>query len=153
MSDIFEGPKTVHVYSTLTNDQIYPVYGKSPQGDHVVEAHVLIRGGAHRINRALVTPLGMRTSISERALEHLERSPVFQAHVNRGYITVRRDQVDIERAVAAHTSHRDPSAPIVPEDYTNVDPNDPEKMEAIPVGTKGGKGRKPNLKEQPAWKQ
>ena len=152
--DIFAGPKTVHVYSTLTNSQEYPVYTKSPQGDNLVGATVHIKGGAHRAEKTLVTPLGMLTSISERALEHLQTSPVFREHVKMGRITVRRDQVDIEKAVADHDSFKDQSAPITPEDFMNVDPNDPNEVKAIPttLGAEKGKGRKVVTRGTPDWK-
>jgi hypothetical protein len=153
--DIFSGPKTVHVYSTLTNSQEYPVYGKSPQGDNLMHASVHITGGAHRALKTLETPLGVLTSISEAALAHLQTSPVFREHVKTGRITVRRDQVDIERAVADHDAYKDPSAPITPEDFMNVDPNDPNEVKPIPttIGADKGKGRKVVTRGAPVWKE
>lgn len=143
--DIFEGPKTVHVYSTLANSQQYPLYKRDPQGNAHILAHVHINGGAGLANKHLITPLGVMTAISEKALEHLEQSHVFQKHVERGFITVRRDQVDIERAIAEHTSERDPSAPIVPADYEKAKEeaeSDEEAIVALPEGVKKSSKRK-----------
>jgi hypothetical protein len=156
--ELFAGPKTVHLYSSLTNDQLYPVYEKKidegPNGQkrqvNVIVAHVFVEGGAHRMDKRLDTPIGKLTSVSEKALEFLQTSHVFREHVKNGYVTVRRDQVDIERAVAAHTSERDPSAPLTPEDWMNEDPN----TTPIP-STKGadvGKGRKVSTRRQAEWK-
>jgi hypothetical protein len=152
--DIFDGPKTVHIYSSLTNSQEYPVYGKSPQGDNILHASVHIKGGAHRAQKTLITELGILTSVSEKALEHLRQSKVFNAHVEAGRITVRRDMVDIEKAVADHDSYKDPSAPITPEDFMNVDPNDPNEVKPIPttLGAERGKGRKVVTRNAPEWK-
>lgn len=142
MNDIFAGEKTVHIYSTLTNAQQYPVYRKSPQGDNVVEAYVHINGGSGLANKHLITPVGVLTSVSERAYEHLKESSIFQAHVEAGYITVRDKQVDIERAVADHSSERDNSAPLTPEDYTGVDAEDDAVAVPITAGAEKGKGRR-----------
>lgn len=138
--DVFAGEKSVHVYSTLANAQLYPVYRKSPQGENIIEAHVHINGGAGLANKHLITPLGVLTSISEKALAHLEENHAFRFHRDAGHITVRRDQVDIERAVSDHSSERDTSAPLTPEDYTDVDP----QTDAVPttIGAERGKGRK-----------
>lgn len=144
-NDVFAGPKTVHVYSTLTNSQQYPLYERDPQGNAHILAHVHINGGAGLANKHLITPLGVMTAISEKALEHLEKSHVFQKHVERGFISVRRDQVDIERAIAQHTSERDPSAPIVPEDYMQAKEeaeSDEEAVVALPEGVKKTSKRK-----------
>jgi hypothetical protein len=133
-NSIFEGPKTVHVYSTLANSHQYPVYAKSPQGDNVITAYVHINGGAGVANKHVQTPVGVLTPITERALEHLLESMVFKHHVAQGRITYRKDQVDIERAVADHTSQRDPSAPITPQDYqADVErADDPDEVVALP---------------------
>ncbi|AAT37728.1 gp22 [Burkholderia phage BcepB1A] len=144
-NSIFDGPKTVHVYSTLANSQQYPLYERDPQGNAHILAHVHINGGAGLANKHLITPIGVMTAISEKALEHLEQSHVFQKHVERGFITVRKDQVDIERAVAEHTSERDPSAPIVPEDYqqdAERAEEDPDAAVALPQGVKNSRKRK-----------
>lgn len=140
MKDIFEGEKTVHVYSTLTNSQQYPVYRKSPQGENIIEGHVHIKGDTGLANKHLVTSLGSYTPITPEALQHLRQSPVFVAHEKNGFITVRERPVDIEVAVSEHTSNRDKSAPLTPEDYTGADPD----SEAVPTttGAQAGKGRK-----------
>jgi hypothetical protein len=142
MKDLFQGEKTVHVYSTLTNAQQYPVYRKSPQGENIVEGHVHIKGDAGLANKHLVTSLGAYTAITPEALQHLRKNIVFQQHEKNGHITVRSAPVDIEKAVAEHTSDRDESAPLTPEDYTGADPE--ADAVAIPTteGAKVGKGRK-----------
>lgn len=135
-----EGPKTVYVYSTLTNSQQYPLYRKSPQGENIIEGYVHIKGDTGLANKHLVTSLGAYTAITPEALQHLRQSVVFQHHEKNGYITVRDAPVDIERAVAEHTSTRDESAPLTPEDYAGVDP----ERDAVPTtkGADAGKGRK-----------
>jgi len=145
MNDLFEGDKTVHVYSTLTNSQQYPVYSKSPQGENIIEGHVHIKGDTGLANKHLVTSLGAYTAITPEALQHLRASSVFKQHEKNGFITVREKRVDIEAAVSEHTSERDNSSPIVPEDYTGVDPE--ADAVAIPK-TDNGKGRKVPVKRR-----
>jgi hypothetical protein len=140
MTDLFAGEKNVHIYSTLTNAQQYPVYRKSPQGENILEGHVHINGDAGLANKNLITSLGAYTPITPEALQHLQRSHVFQQHVKNGFITVREKPVDIEKAVSEHTSVRDNSAPLTPEDYAGADPD----TDAIPStkGSQNGRGRK-----------
>lgn len=143
--DIFAGPKTVYVYSKLANAQQYPVYERDPQGNAHSLGHVHINGGAGIANKHLISPLGVMTPITEEALAHLETCHVFNVHRDNGFISVRRDQVDIERAVAELTSERDNSAPIVPEDYqADVEraEEDPDAAVALPEGVKARAKRK-----------
>jgi hypothetical protein len=144
--DIFAGPKTVHVYSTLTNSQNYPLYERDPQGNAHIVAHAFIEGGAHRANKRIETPIGIMTPVSEKMLAHLLENHTFQQHVSSGRITYRRDQVDIEKAVADHSSYKDQSAPLTPEDYTEdaKRAENPDEVVAIPTtaGAQSGKGRK-----------
>lgn len=136
-----DGEATVHVYSTLTNSQQYPVYRKSPQGENIIEGHVHIKGDAGLANKHIVTSLGAITAVTPEALQHLRESVVFQQHEKNGFITVREgSKVEIETAIASHTSERDQSAPLTPEDFAGADPD----VDAIPTteGAQTGKGRK-----------
>lgn len=137
-----DGDASVHIYSTLTNSQQYPLYRKSPQGENIVEGYVHVKGDAGLANKHLVTSLGAVTRVTPEALQHLRKSVVFQQHEKNGFITVRAAPVEIEKAIAEHTSERDESAPLTPEDYTGADPE--KDAEAIPTtpGAQQGKGRK-----------
>jgi hypothetical protein len=143
---IFAGPKTVSVYSTLTNSQNYPLYERDPQGNAHIIAHAFIEGGAHRANKRIETPLALETRISEAMLEHLLQNHTFQQHMKAGRITYRKDQVDIEKAIADHNAYKDQSAPLTPEDYTEdaKRSNNPDEIVALPTtaGAETGKGRK-----------
>jgi hypothetical protein len=137
MKDIFVGEKTVHVYSTLTNSQQYPVYRKSPQGENIIEGHVHIKGDAGLANKHLVTSLGSYTAITPEALQHLRQNVVFQQHEKNGFITVREKKVEVEAAVSEHTSERDNSAPLTPSDYVaaaELADADEEAVVAVPKG-------------------
>jgi hypothetical protein len=133
-NSIFAGAKTVHVYSTLSNSQQYPLYERDPQGNNVIKAYVHINGGAGVANRRIETPVGVMTPITPAALEHLQKNSTFRHHVKMGHITFREDQVDIERAVAEHTSIKDQSAPLTPNDYIEEAERaeDPDEVVAVP---------------------
>jgi hypothetical protein len=158
--DIFSGPKTVHVYSKLTNDQLYPVYDnkieEGPEGKrqvNIIVAHVFIEGGAHRMDKRLETSVGKLTSISEKALDFLLKScDVFKAHVKHGMVTYRRDMVDIERAAADFTSERDPSAQLTPEDWMGADPNETPIPTTKAAEQKRGGARRVKTDRPADWK-
>lgn len=107
--------KQVHVYSTLTCDNIYHRTKQGGADLPVFEGDVLIKGGAGIANDRLITPRGVVTTITEEQLEICRADPVFVAHEKNGFIQVGERLIDVEKAVA-DMEGRDKSAPIVPAD-------------------------------------
>lgn len=115
-----------YIYSTLTCDNEYVLYKKGGADIPVVETSVLIKGGANLATKRGDTPPGAVTIVTDGQLAALEQNPVFQTHVENGFIIVSKSKPDVE-VVAADMTSRAPDAPIVPEDY------DPDSKEAKPT--------------------
>lgn len=108
--------KTVHVFSTLANDQRYVNYDTNPEGIPLPTSDIFIKGGAGVANDRLITPYGVATEIPEEHVAELEKNPVFLKHKKAGYITIRDRKADAEK-VASDMNARDPSKPLTPADY------------------------------------
>lgn len=105
-----------YIYSTLATDVTYTLYDKGASDLPVVDKKVFIRGGTGVANKYLQTPMGVMTEVSDAELEIMKQVPLFQRHVDKGFITVEKKNVDPE-VVAADMESRDVSAPLVPEDF------------------------------------
>lgn len=108
--------KSVHVFSTLANDQRYVNYVSSPEGVPTPTSDILIKGGAGVANERLITPLGVHTEVTEEALAELEKNPVFAQHKKNGFITVQTRKADADK-VATDMNAKDRSRPLTPADY------------------------------------
>lgn len=126
------------VYSTLTNDQLYtnwlpPVErGSLP----IKDTEVLIKGGANRATKMLITPRGVVTEVDDEQLAALEKNYDFNRHTKAGHIRVRSDEVHPEVAVAADMKQKDESAPLTPMDF----PDGPDGVKITEKDDKPKKG-------------
>ena len=109
-----------YVYSTLSNDNRY--------GD------VLINGKANVANKNVITPLGVVTRITSAQLDECKSYPVFQLHLDNGYLTVEKHKEDAD-LVASDMTGRDASAPETPETLMLND-SDVESVEGTHVTRK-----------------
>lgn len=105
-----------YITSKMATDVNYTFYTKGPNGINVVTDEITINGGADVINkRTLITPEGMITEISDDKLEKLKSHPVFQQHIQNGFIVV----VDTEKQ--AEKEHKnleeDKSKQLTEKDY------------------------------------
>lgn len=132
----------IFVYSTLTSSTKYTNWNKGPGDLAKRTGSVLIQGGSNVANKHLVTPRGVVTEVSEEQLKILESNETFKRHKARGYIKVERIKAEtIEKAVSDMVQ-RDPSAPLVPEDYdaeaaAAPKTNKPKGEKAAPPPPKG----------------
>jgi len=99
-----------HVYSTITNDTKYGHYTKGGGDLPILEKTVLIKGGATRGGKGLITPLGVGTHVSDEDLEYLESLPSFQRHKKAGFITVVKTAKNAD-VVAKDMNPNDNSSP------------------------------------------
>lgn len=113
--------KDVYIFSTLTADQIYPVYQKT-EDLPAVAGEVFIKGGANMPGDGKNVPPGAVTKVTAEQLEMLEKSPGFIQHRDNGYIIVSKSKVDPE-VVAADMTSRDASAPLTQEDVASLAPS------------------------------
>lgn len=89
-----------YVYSTMSNDNKY--------------GSVLINGKANIANKHIMTPLGVATRVTSAQLDEAKTFPVFQLHMDNGYLTVEKFKEDADK-VASNMQGRDNSAPETPE--------------------------------------
>jgi len=113
------GGETVHVYSTLANDQLITIYADNAERMNdlppVVEK-VLIKGGAGIASKNLITPMGIHTQLSIDEYNAIKDHWHFQEMVERGHLKVESRKVDIEAAIGDMNAN-DPSSPLTPADY------------------------------------
>ena len=108
-----------YIYSTLTADQEYTVYPPfDPKQIPKPNRKILIYGGANVINRNLITPRGVSTTVSDEELKILETIPSFKRHLERGFLTVDRNRADADK-VAKDMTPRDKSAQMEDKDFEN----------------------------------
>ena len=107
-----------YVYSTLTNDQIYTLWKCDPQAQkpNVPLKKVQIKGGHGRMDKNLVTPLGIVTEVTDEELEALNKISSFKKHIDKGFIKVDKKNVDPEKAVSTMKG-KDKSAQKTPADF------------------------------------
>jgi hypothetical protein len=90
-----------HVISTLGADVKYTRWVNSA-GLNTVEKAVLVRGGAGVTNKALITPDGVRTEVSDEDAEFLAQDPMFKFHQERGHVKIvsmARDPDDVAQSM------------------------------------------------------
>ena len=134
-----------YVYSTLTNDYAYTnfepvtINGQPRQikrSSDGFKEQILIKGGANIPNDHFITPLGVRTEITERQYAALQDNRTFQKHLKQGLILVKSEKDDPEAVARAYMLARDQSAPLTPQsDVFKKD--DPESVK--PSETLGGR--------------
>lgn len=117
--------RTVHVYSKLANHQKYTIYKDkaADEGNEFkqIESQVLIAGGAGLADKHLVTPAGVHTEISEEDAQALLKNHVFNLHRKNGHITLEQRKADVDKVVGDMAGDTDPSTPITPSSYEDVD--------------------------------
>jgi len=105
-----------YIYSTLSNDNEYPIYENGGADVKVVKKSIRIKGGANVANKNLITPLGVMTEVTAAELAELEKNEVFITQKAAGFITVDNKKTDADNA-AKNMTKEDKSAPATPEHY------------------------------------
>lgn len=106
------------ICSTATNDAFYVHYEKGGADLPVLKKRVLIKGGANRGGKGLVTPQGIVTSVTDEELEFLKGNKAFQRHMKRGFLTIVEQKKEPEaNKVAKDMTKQDESAPLKDADY------------------------------------
>lgn len=114
---------TYYIYSTLASDNVYAAHGPAVDGLPQAREGILIRGGYGVATRALVTPRGSVTPITDEQYARLQDDAVFVLHRDNGFIAVEQSSAPAE-VVAANMAQNDPSAPLEPGDL-DLDPDSP----------------------------
>lgn len=105
-----------YVFSTMSTDVAYAVYGEKVNDMPTIERQIVINGGANVATKNLITPRGVMTSVSDEDMELLSADPVFQMHKQNGFIAVEKKAADPEK-VAAGMEARDQSAQLETGDF------------------------------------
>lgn len=107
-----------YVYSTATNDGYYCDYEEGGADLPTLKRKILIKGGANRGGKGLITPLGVGTRVTDEELEFLEKHEAFNRHKKRGFLTVvkAKKAPDADK-VAKDMTEKDASAPLTADDY------------------------------------
>lgn len=107
-----------HVYSTITNDTMYGHTLPGGADLRIRGRQILIKGGANRGGKGLITPYGVRTEVSEEELEYLRTVEAFNRHESKGFLKIveSRKAPEVEE-VAGDMEKKDLSAPKTPVDY------------------------------------
>lgn len=120
----------VYVYSTLTCDQAYTQWNRDVNGNPVRVRAVLIKGGSNVADKNFHTPYGVVTRVSQEDYDLLKNEPSFIRHCDAGYIRVEQKKEDTELVVSDMVG-RDESAPLVPQDYSEVNQVDEVKIPKV----------------------
>lgn len=105
------------IYSTLSCPQRYTKFVPGAEGGIPrEEGSVLIHGGANVADRAIITPRGVVTEVSDEELALLKENKLFNTHCENGFITIETKKVDVEK-VTPDMEARDGSAPLTPGDF------------------------------------
>lgn len=106
-----------YVYSTLATDVRYTKWLPATANDELrIDRQVLIKGGANVADKRIITPRGVVTEVTNDDVDLLMQNEIFQIHFDAGHVTIERSKQDAE-IVAADMTTREPSSPLVPEDY------------------------------------
>jgi hypothetical protein len=106
-----------YVFSTATTPVSFVEY--SPHVANrvpTVKRKVIIKGGANRPTKHLLTPRGIATEVSAEDMDFLSKDVKFQKMVKEGFMTFASDEREIDRVVSDMKA-KDNSAPGVAADF------------------------------------
>lgn len=112
-----------YVYSKLVGDQCYTLYKPLEKGSRAPLSQrrykVFIKGGANVAKGRtpeIITPMGVRTKITEEEFDALKKCKVFRIHLENKHIIVDQVKANPDK-VAKNELEPDVSRPRVPEDF------------------------------------
>lgn len=109
----------VYIISTMSNDNIYCIYEKR-NDIKVVSKEIRIYGGANIQNpRTLqMSSNGVTTAISKDDFEDLKNVPMFQEHLEKGFISIIQSNENDAKKKSEKVNLKDKSAQYTEENYT-----------------------------------
>lgn len=111
--------KKFYVYSKLSNSQLYTEFVAGGADLPGIAHSVHIKGGAGLADRHIITPLGVRTEVTERDVESLKNNPVFQQHEKNQFVVIEAKPFEVDKVVANMGDKVDPSSPLTDADYAD----------------------------------
>lgn len=131
-----------YIFSTLSSDTTYQNYAEGGSDLPNAAGSVTVTGRAGIADkRTLDTPRGAATKVTDEQLAILESNSVFQLHKANGFVTIENSDADIDSVVANMTG-RDPSSPLVPQDFVqgDIETTRQNNQVSAPETSNGGKG-------------
>ena len=104
-----------YIANTLSTDVNYCFYGRTPTGSNEVRRSILISGKANVADKHFITRDGVTTKVTNEELEQLKKHPVFQKHLENGFIKISATEGRAENV--KDLEKKDKSAPLTPKDY------------------------------------
>ena len=100
-----KGAKMTTIYSSLSNDKTFPVYGKR-SGDGTTAnrftSAVLIKGGANVIDKRTHELRGaVATELSKEDYDHVKDNPQFKRLLQRGFFSLTPPKRSKKRQISA----------------------------------------------------
>lgn len=125
------------IYSTLTCSNTFVLY--APKNDPNALSRIIKRieiHGGHGMKhpKALDTPKGVVTQVSDEELDLLQQSSSFKRQVAAGFIVVDAKKIETEK-MAENMAQKDASAPLTPKDFEVAK----DSTEEAPIFKKKGK--------------
>lgn len=116
--------ETFYIVSRASQDTAYTGWTKNKNGINKREMTVLIRGGAHVVDkRTLTVPNGVVTPVSAEELEFLKTNSAFKRHLERGFLSIEtgKDKAEEEAEKESTDSEgnviKDKSAQLTEKDF------------------------------------
>ena len=125
------------IYSTLTCSNSFAVYAPKtdPKALSRIVRRIEIHGGHGMKNpKALDTPMGVVTKVSDEDLELLQKLSSFKRQVAAGYLVVDNKKTDPAKK-AVDMNPKDASSPLTPKDFEKSE----DGTEEVPIYKKKGK--------------
>jgi len=125
------------IYSTLTCSNSFAIYApkNDPKALSRIVKRIEVHGGHGMKNpKALDTPMGVVTRVTDEELELLKKDLTFQQHVKDGYLVIDNKKMDPAKK-AVDMNPKDESAPLTPKDFEKSE----DSSEEIPLYKKKGK--------------
>ena len=122
-----------YITSRLATGVEYTFYEKGANGINQVVDVISVNGGADVINkRSLETPYGVVTEISDDKLAKLKSHPVFQKHLEDGYIVIQTVEKEADKIAKDENNElkKDNSKQLTEKDYTKKGKKAPKSKKA-----------------------
>lgn len=108
-----------YIVSRAAQDIEYAEWAFNKAGSHEKKKSVIIKGGAHVINRkTLTTPKGVITPVTAEELAFLESNNAFQRHKQNGFVEIVKSKDDAED-IAESEGTRDNGSQLTKKDFTD----------------------------------
>jgi len=106
------------IVSRASQDNEYVVWGSTPNGTRTVKKSILIKGGAHVMDKTtMTTPEGVVTEVSDEDWELLKEHTAFKRHMDRGFMEIMKEEKKARETSKKKSSKKDGGAQLTPKDF------------------------------------